>query len=82
MKFRSSLLLILAIFSVLSMTSCVKKYTCSCLIKYSGAPGMPDSVYNEYDVYNNKKGAESVCKKESYEKEENGVKITETCKLY
>jgi len=82
MKLRNSVLLTLAILSVFSMTSCVKKYTCSCLIKYTGAPGVPDSVVNEYDIINNKKAAASVCKNESFEKEVDGIKVVETCKLY
>ena len=82
MKLRSAVLLFVAVISVLSVSSCVKKYTCRCLIKYSGAPGLPDSNYNEYEVYNSKKGAESVCKEASFTKEEDGIKVTETCKLY
>ncbi len=82
MKLRSTVLLFVAVLSVLSVSSCVKKYTCRCLVKYSGAPGLPDSTYNEYEVYNNKKGAESVCKEASFTKEQDGITLTETCKLY
>jgi hypothetical protein len=82
MKIRGSVLLMLAVVSVLAMVSCTKKYTCQCQLKYTGAPGMPDSVVNEYEIYDTKTKATDLCKKESYEKEENGIKITETCKLY
>ncbi len=64
------------------MSSCTKKYTCQCSIKYSGAPGLPDSTTNEYEIIDSKKNAEKLCKDESFEKEENGIKVVETCKLY
>lgn len=83
MKFRgSALLLFVAVAGVLAMSSCVKKYTCQCVIKYSGAPGLPDSVVNEYDITDSKKGAESKCKEESFEHVDNNIKVVETCKLF
>lgn len=82
MRFRSSVVLLLAVAGVMAMSSCTKKYTCQCVIKYSGAPGLPDSVVNEYEMIDKKKSAESACKEESFTKEENGIKVEETCKLF
>ena len=82
MKFRLSIILVLAFYGTIAMSSCVKKYTCQCVIKYSGTPGLPDSLVNEYDVTDSKKGAEDVCKKESYSHDSNGVHTVETCRLY
>lgn len=82
MKLRSSLLLIFALLGVLSLNSCVKKYTCECSIVYSGAPGLPDSTTNSYEITDTKSNAESLCSEESFEHEENGIKVVEKCKLY
>lgn len=82
MRNRYSTMLIATVALVFGLTSCTKKYTCQCVISYSGSPGLPDTTVNEYDVYNSKKGAEKVCEEASYEKTENGVKIVETCKLF
>lgn len=82
MKLRTSATLLLTMGSLLLVTSCVKKYTCQCQIKYSGSPGLPDSTVNEYEIVDKKKNAESTCQKQSYEKNNNGIKVTETCKLY
>ncbi|MCF8450393.1 MAG: hypothetical protein K9G49_11035 [Taibaiella sp.] len=79
---RGSVLLLLAVAGIVGMSSCVKKYTCQCSIVYSGAPGLPDSTTNEYDINDTKKAAESLCEDASFEKIENGIKIVETCKLY
>jgi len=43
---------------------------------------MPDSTVKEYEIVDSKKKAESLCKDQTYEKEANGIKLTETCKLY
>jgi len=82
MKLRGSTILLLVLGTMLVATSCVKKYTCQCQVKYSGAPGMPDSTVKEYEIVDSKKKAESLCKDQTYEKEANGIKLTETCKLY
>lgn len=82
MRFRGSVLLLLAVASVMLLNSCVKNYTCQCSIQYSGTPGLPDSTVNEYEIYNTKKAAESLCEDQSFEKEENGIKVRETCVLY
>lgn len=83
MKFRPSfLLLALVVAGSVSMVSCTKKYTCRCVIKYSGYPGMPDSVVNEYDITNSKTEAKSKCEKMSVSVDRNGVHTQETCILY
>ncbi len=82
MRFPTAPVLLLAAICAVTVTSCTKKYTCQCAIKYSGTPGLPDSTTNEYRIYNTKSEAEKLCKEESYEKTQNGIKVTETCKLY
>jgi hypothetical protein len=82
MKFRVFLLLAVAFAGVISMSSCVKEYTCQCVIKYSGVPGLPDSVVNEYSIQDTKSGAEQKCKDESGTYNTNGVQTVEACKLY
>ncbi|GAA4467200.1 hypothetical protein GCM10023093_22650 [Nemorincola caseinilytica] len=66
------------------MSSCSKKYICQCKIQYSGVPGLPDSSVKEFDIYNSKSAAESLCKEESYENTDpaTGIKVKETCVLY
>ncbi len=82
MKLRSSLFLILALVGILSLNSCVKKYRCECAITYSGAPGLPDSITKGYEITDTRDGAKSLCEDESFEHEENGIKIKEVCKLF
>ena len=84
MRSRGSVLLLLAVFGTIFMTSCSKKYICQCKIMYSGSPGLPDSTANEFDIYNTKSAAESICKEESYENTDSntGIKVKETCVLY
>lgn len=82
MTSRGSVLLLLAISGIVLLNSCTKKYTCQCSIKYSGTPGLPDSTANEYEIINSKTNAEKICKDASFEKEQNGIKVVETCKLY
>jgi hypothetical protein len=64
------------------MNSCTKKYICHCDIKYSGAPGLPDSSAQEYDITDTKDGATSKCKAESGTFDNNGIHTTESCYLY
>lgn len=82
MKFRLFPVLIIAFFCIVATSSCVKKYTCQCVIKYSGVPGLPDSAIQEYDITDKKSNAESACKAESYTHDANGIHTEETCKLY
>lgn len=76
------LLIFIALAGIVSMSSCIKSYTCHCDIKYTGAPGLPDSTFKEYEVKDLKSGAESKCKDESGLYENNGIKAVETCYLY
>ncbi len=82
MKFRLSIILVMAFAGIISMSSCVKKYTCQCVVKYSGIPGLPDSTMQEYDITDSKSGADSKCKGESYSHDANGIHTQETCQLY
>ncbi|MCW3122519.1 MAG: hypothetical protein JWQ38_2011 [Flavipsychrobacter sp.] len=66
----------------IAMSSCVKKYTCHCVITYSGAPGLPDSTVEEYDVQAKKTDAETRCKGESGTFDNGSVHTVETCYLY
>jgi hypothetical protein len=72
----------------LSMTSCVKNYTCQCVIKYGGYPGLPDSVINTYTITNDKTDAQSKCKNEAFNASNTpyvnnaAITATETCILY
>ena len=82
MKFRISILLVIAFACITAMSSCNKKYTCQCVIKYSGVPGLPDSVVNEYDITDTKSKATSICKGNSYTHDANGVHTDESCQIY
>ena len=82
MKFRLSILTLMAFAGIVAMSSCVKKYKCQCVIKYSGAPGLPDSSVNMYDVTDSKSGAKTVCEGKSFTHDENGIHTVETCELY
>ncbi len=82
MKFRSTILLVLAVAGSVYMTSCTKSYSCHCNIVYSGSPGLPDSTSQEYDITDSKSNAQSKCKAESGTYDNNGVHTVETCYLY
>ena len=82
MKFRGSAILLLVLGTMFVASSCVKKFTCQCQVKYTGAPGLPDSTVREYEIVDSKKKAESLCEQQSFEKEANGIKLKEVCKLY
>jgi len=82
MKFRPSLLVIMVFAAFITMSSCVKKYTCHCNIYYSGTPGLPDSTTQEYDITDSKNNATSKCKAESGTYDNNGIHTVETCYLY
>jgi hypothetical protein len=64
------------------MVSCTKNYTCRCTIKYSGYPGLPDSVINEYSITNTKAEAKNKCDKESKTYDHPPQHTVETCVLY
>lgn len=82
MKLRPTILLAIAFISMMSYTSCVKKYICHCDIKYSGYPGLPDSTTQEFDVTDTKDNAKSTCEKESGNHVNNNVTSVESCYLY
>lgn len=82
MKIRLSVLVAIAFAGVISMSSCVKKYTCHCNFVYSGAPGLPDSSYNEYEIKDSKSNAKSKCTGQSGTFDNNGIHTEETCYIY
>lgn len=82
MKFRFLLVLVSAFVIVAGMSSCVREYTCQCVIKYSGQPGLPDSTIHEYTVRDTKKKAKSVCEANSGTYENGSIKTVEDCHLY
>ncbi len=82
MKFRLSIILVMAFAGIIAMSSCVKKYTCQCVIKYSGMPGLPDSSVQEYSITDKKSGADAACKAESFTHDANGIHTVETCILF
>lgn len=82
MRSRRLLLPALVLAGLLSVSSCVKSYTCHCDIKYSGYPGLPDSTFKEYDVKDTKSEAKKKCEAESFTGDKNGIHTVETCYLY
>lgn len=83
MRFRTFFILLAMVFAgLLTMTSCVKNYTCRCVIKYSGYPGLPDSVINEYNITNDKADAKNKCDKESGNFNNPPYQTVEKCVLY
>lgn len=82
MKLRSWLLPALAIIIVAGTSSCTQNFICQCEIAYSGQPGLPDTLINEYELSNTKKKAQEICESGSSENEEEGILTVETCKLY
>ncbi len=82
MNFRRLLFPALVFAGLLSVSSCVKSYTCHCDIKYSGYPGLPDSTFKEYDIKDTKSSAKSKCEAESATFDNNGIHTVETCYLY
>ena len=82
MKLRPGLLLAAAFGIMVCMSSCVRDYVCQCEIAYSGAPGLPDTVINEYPISDTKKNAASACESNSGTYEVDGIKAHEDCHLY
>jgi hypothetical protein len=81
MTIKSTLLLGVAAFSLIC-SSCVREYTCQCHIKYSGKPGLPDSLVRDYVIRDKKDAAKSLCEQNSQHTESNGIKTDENCALY
>lgn len=75
--FIASFFVTMAIFS-----SCTREYICQCEISYSGKPGLPDTLINQYTIEDTKKNAENLCIENSSESEEGGIKTVENCYLY
>ncbi len=82
MKLRPFLLLVMAIAGVVTTTSCVKNYTCQCTISYTGYPGLPDTLTQQYGITDTKSGATSKCKAASATYNNNGITTVETCLIY
>jgi hypothetical protein len=82
MKLRPGTLLVLGLFRMMGMSSCVHDYICQCKISYSGQPGLPEDKVNKYNVSDTKKKAKSACQDLSKTYEKDGIKATETCDLY
>lgn len=82
MKTRPMNYVAVALFAVLIMSSCVRDYTCQCTVKYSGAPGLPDSSTREYAVRDKKSKAKSTCEGKSGTYQTGNIKTVETCRLY
>jgi len=85
MKFRTTILLVLAIAGSALMTSCTKSYTCQCSIVYTGGTaGLPDSSEQVYNITNTASGAKSACSGNSFTHTDaaSGIVTTETCVLY
>jgi hypothetical protein len=73
----------LAFFVLIGFSSCVREYTCQCVIKYSGQPGLPDSVIKEYSIRDTKKKAKSLCQGNSTAPVTNGgITTEEVCDLF
>lgn len=77
-------LLIPALFicMVVGMSSCVRDYICYCDVKYTGYPGLPDSLHREYEITDKKDAAKSLCEQQTKTFEHNGIKTEETCHLF
>ena len=67
---------------VFFMRSCTKSYTCHCVISYTNAPGLPDSLTKEYNITDTKGNAETACRNESGIYHINNIYSIEDCYLY
>ncbi len=81
MKLHRLLLLAVVFAGLCFASSCVKNYTCHCDFKYTGAPGLPDSSFNEYGISDTKSNAKSKCENQSGTYDNNGIHTVETCHL-
>jgi len=68
--------------SLFGAQSCTREFTCQCVIKYSGQPGLPDSVIREYPIRDRKGTAEDLCSANSNTSVNNGIRTEETCELF
>ena len=81
MTLRSTLLLGAAILAF-ACSSCTHEYICHCNIKYSGQPGLPDSMVHEYPIRDKKDAARSACQGNSVHTTQNGITTDENCDLF
>jgi hypothetical protein len=79
---RFPMILAIALFMVVGMSSCVRDYICYCDVKYSGYPGLPDSTHREYPITDKLDAAKSQCEGNSKTYELNGIKTEETCHIF
>jgi hypothetical protein len=82
MKFRHSAFLIFALLIAIGFSSCTHNYVCQCTIKYSGQPGLPDSIVKQYTIKDTHSKAKSLCEGNSGSWMTNGITTKETCILY
>lgn len=82
MKIRSGLLIATLFISMIGLSSCTREYICECQISFSGQPGLPDTVTQEYPLRDTKKKAKSICEAQSSVQEMDGITTTENCYLY
>ncbi len=83
MKIRAALLP-LALLVIVGTQSCVREYQCRCWVKYTGQPGLPDSVRRDYTIRDTKDKARDLCTANSFDAKDTRSNITtkETCDLY
>lgn len=82
MKLSTRLFTGLALMTILITTSCTRDFICQCEIAYSGRPGLPDTLINEYKLTDTEKKAKKICEEGSTSSEEEGITTVETCKLF
>ena len=82
MKLRLSLLVAIGFIILVGMSSCVRTYTCQCYISYSGQPGLPDTLLQEYQIKGIKSQAKTDCQSHNMNKTTNGVTANVNCDLY
>ena len=82
MSLRTLFLLAIAGTTLLFASSCVRDYTCTCQIVYTGQTGLPDTLVREYNIKDTKKNAKSVCEGNSTTSDNNGIHTEEECHLY
>lgn len=82
MKIRFGLLIATFFVIMIGMSSCIRSYTCECRISYSGQPGLPDTVFQDYPLKDTKKKAKSVCESNSSVTVNGTITTTEECYLY
>jgi hypothetical protein len=82
MKLRFSILLIAVFVSMTVFSSCTREYICQCSIKYTGAPGLPDSTVREYTIKDTKKKAKSTCEANSGTYTTGDITAEEECHIY